>query len=153
MRGQERYASSWADWAEAQGGQTAEQWQQYFEKVVRPQWLRDPVSKREEMKKRVEKKQEEEYHKQGQSIDQDASESAKSNVQVAESEVSQEEAPERPSGFDDERFEELLKDKQSDGILSAYTLYAREKKQETLDTQPSWSFSECLQVQFQSNHR
>ncbi|KAJ4344979.1 hypothetical protein N0V95_006057 [Ascochyta clinopodiicola] len=50
------YQTSWASWAKHMDNQTAAQWQQYYEKVVRPQWLRDPVSKRERIRKRVEEK-------------------------------------------------------------------------------------------------
>ncbi|KAF9697883.1 hypothetical protein EKO04_004405 [Ascochyta lentis] len=50
------YQNSWANWAENKDNQTAAQWQQYYEKVVRPQWLQDPVSKREQIRKRVEER-------------------------------------------------------------------------------------------------
>ncbi|UPX20454.1 uncharacterized protein EKO05_0010684 [Ascochyta rabiei] len=50
------YQASWANWAKDMDNQTAAQWQQYYEKIVRPQWLRDPVSKRERIRKRVEEK-------------------------------------------------------------------------------------------------
>lgn len=44
---------AWAGWAESKDNQTAEQWRQYYEKVVRPQWLRDSVSKREQIRRKV----------------------------------------------------------------------------------------------------
>ncbi|KAG9199890.1 hypothetical protein G6514_007790 [Epicoccum nigrum] len=50
------YAKGWAKWAEDQGKQTAEQWRQYYEKVVRPQWLKDPESKRERIRKKVQER-------------------------------------------------------------------------------------------------
>ncbi|KAJ8104526.1 hypothetical protein OPT61_g10711 [Boeremia exigua] len=47
------YESAWIDWAKDKDNQTVEQWQQYYEKVVRPQWLKDPVSKREQIRRTV----------------------------------------------------------------------------------------------------
>lgn len=58
VEGEERYDEAWEQWAESQDNQTVEQWRQYFEKVVRPQWLRDPDWKREQIKQRVEAKHE-----------------------------------------------------------------------------------------------
>lgn len=51
-----QYAKAWANWAENQANQTAEQWRQYYEKVVRPQWLIDPESKRERIKQKVQER-------------------------------------------------------------------------------------------------
>lgn len=56
----EKYETAWKGWAEMQDNQTPEQWQQYYEKVVRPQWLRDPGSKRNQIKLKVEKRHERE---------------------------------------------------------------------------------------------
>lgn len=58
------YEKAWKQWAKAQDNQTAEQWQQYYEKVVRPQWLRDPERKRQEVKQKVEKRHEEQSQSQ-----------------------------------------------------------------------------------------
>ncbi|CAN9088275.1 hypothetical protein CC77DRAFT_1098951 [Alternaria alternata] len=58
-KGTDEYGTHWAQWAEAKGEQTAEQWQQYYEKVVYPQWLVDPVSKREKIKRQVERQHDE----------------------------------------------------------------------------------------------
>ena len=63
------YEKAWKQWAKAQDNQTAEQWQQYYEKVVRPQWLRDPERKRQEVKQKVEKRHEEQS--QSQTVDQE----------------------------------------------------------------------------------
>lgn len=51
-----QYAKAWANWAENQANQTAEQWWQYYEKVVRPQWLKDPESKRERIRQKVQER-------------------------------------------------------------------------------------------------
>lgn len=49
----DEYTAAWAAWADTKT-QSAEQWRQYFEKVVLPQWKRDPVWKRKEIRKEVE---------------------------------------------------------------------------------------------------
>jgi hypothetical protein len=47
------YEAAWAKWAESRDNQTAKQWQQYYEQIVRPQWRLDPVSMRERIRKTV----------------------------------------------------------------------------------------------------
>ncbi|OAL52528.1 hypothetical protein IQ07DRAFT_642208 [Pyrenochaeta sp. DS3sAY3a] len=54
VAGQDGYEGAWTSWAENQNKQTADQWRQYYEQVVRPQWLRDPEWKREQITKKVE---------------------------------------------------------------------------------------------------
>ncbi|KAH4026868.1 DNA-binding protein RAP1 [Parastagonospora nodorum] len=101
------YEKAWKKWAEAQDNQTAEQWQQYYEKVVRPQWMRDPESKRQQVKQNVDKKHEAQSHsqtadqQQQEDLHQDASTGATSTG--AESNKISKEAPvaagnERPQG-------------------------------------------------------
>jgi len=70
VEGQDDYLSAWDGWAENQGNQTAEQWRQYYEKVVRPQWLRDPVSKREKIRKKMEEKHDAENARRSQALTQ-----------------------------------------------------------------------------------
>lgn len=53
---QSSYETSWTTWAENKDNQTAEQWRQYYEKVVRPQWFRDSASKRESIRRKVEER-------------------------------------------------------------------------------------------------
>lgn len=55
----ERRDTAWANWAEAQNNQTVGQWRQYYDKVVRPSWLRDPEWKREHVRAKVEKRRNE----------------------------------------------------------------------------------------------
>jgi hypothetical protein len=59
MDDKSRYDEAWKLWAQSQDNQTAEQWRQYYEKVVRPQWLRDPEWKRKQVKEKVQKRYEE----------------------------------------------------------------------------------------------
>ncbi|KAF2825368.1 hypothetical protein CC86DRAFT_371062 [Ophiobolus disseminans] len=54
----EDYEKAWEGWAEQQENQTAEQWRQYYEKVVRPQWLRDPEWKRKQINAKMEARHE-----------------------------------------------------------------------------------------------
>ncbi|KAF2026597.1 hypothetical protein EK21DRAFT_103128 [Setomelanomma holmii] len=54
--GEMRYEEAWGKWAESQDNQTPNQWRQYFEKVVRPQWLRDPEWKRLQIRQNIDKK-------------------------------------------------------------------------------------------------
>ncbi|KAF2624530.1 hypothetical protein BU25DRAFT_493518 [Macroventuria anomochaeta] len=60
------YDTAWTNWAEKQDNQSAAQWRQYYEKVVRPQWLRDPVSKRECIRKKVEERNQDDSSSQTQ---------------------------------------------------------------------------------------
>jgi hypothetical protein len=59
MSGTDDFNDAWEQWADSQANQTAEQWRQYYNKVVRPQWERDPDWKRKQIKKRVERRHEE----------------------------------------------------------------------------------------------
>jgi hypothetical protein len=58
MKDKEDYGKAWRQWATSQDNQTADQWRQYYEKVVYPQWLRDPEWKRVQVKQKVEKRHE-----------------------------------------------------------------------------------------------
>jgi hypothetical protein len=51
MSGTDDFNDAWEQWADSQANQTAEQWRQYYHKVVRPQWERDPDWKRKQIKK------------------------------------------------------------------------------------------------------
>ncbi|USP79554.1 E3 SUMO-protein ligase nse2 [Curvularia clavata] len=123
-RGTERYDSAWEEWAKSQG-KTAEQWRQYFEKVVHPQWLRDTEYKRERIKRRVEKKHE---------VEEDVTPSQP--IDEVFSQISQPEEEEEADSDFDERFEALISDNSNRGIPAGYRFYALEKKQQTLDAQP-----------------
>lgn len=133
VHGTEQYDSGWEEWAKTQGDKTAEQWRQYFEKVVRPQWLRDPEWKRAKIKTQVEKKHDsEENVSQSQQITEAFSQTSGLGAEALGPQL-------------DERFEDLIDDKSNKGgIPAGYKFYAREKKQETLDAQPGRGVSECL---------
>ncbi|EUC44078.1 hypothetical protein COCMIDRAFT_99119 [Bipolaris oryzae ATCC 44560] len=138
----DEYDAAWEKWAEEQGKQTAVQWRQYFEKVVRPQWLIDPVSKREKIKRKVEKKHDEENQIQSQSISQPFSQSVKPEEEAAQSTVPVEgDTPVQTPGLNDERFEELINSEHNNKVPSAYKFFAREKKQETLNAHPGRGYT------------
>lgn len=132
VAGNEDEEAAWSAWAENQGKRTAEEWRQYFEKVVRPQWLRDPVWKREQIRKKREKK----HSKVNETEQMAASASGASQEKEKASEVH------KPSESEDERFEQLLKRRRKDQTSAAYTYFAREKKWETWNAQPGLSYSE-----------
>jgi hypothetical protein len=67
MSGTDDFNDAWEQWADSQANQTAEQWRQYYHKVVRPQWERDPDWKRKQIKKRVERRHEESDSSESQS--------------------------------------------------------------------------------------
>lgn len=138
----EQYDASWTQWAEHQGKQPAEQWRQYYEKVVRPQWLRDPEWKRKEVKKKVEERHEETSAGQSQTS---PSQQAKSDRAQPEAvpilEEPKDEASE-PSKNEHENFEQLLLAKRDHSMPAAYTYYAREKKSALWQAQPSLDYSE-----------
>lgn len=137
-RGTERYDSAWKEWAEGQP-QNSEQWRQYFEKVVHPQWLRDDESIRAKMKRQVEKEHEtKEEDTQSQLIDGVFSQGSKLEAEAPASEF-------------DERFEALISGGSNEGIPAGYKFYAREKKQLALDAQLGRGASKCLCIQYQGN--
>ena len=145
LAGQERYDTSWSEWAEAQGKQTAEQWRQYFERVVRPQWLRDPASKREEIKKRVMSKHDDNSSTQSSKPSQQQQDLHQAEV-LAESAavVSPQMAvpkTNKPDQVEVEDFENMLIARRDQSVPAAYTFYAREKKWSMWNAEPSLSYS------------
>ncbi|CAO2647617.1 Nn.00g085390.m01.CDS01 [Neocucurbitaria sp. VM-36] len=144
LAGQERYDASWAEWAEAQANQTAEQWRQYYEKVVRPQWLRDPLWKRVQIKKKIEKKYDGSSAGQSQSYSQqqhqelDEHEEATSTTTTSIEKASQ---AQKPSESEDEHFEQLLEGGRDNQDAAAYIHYAREQKWSTWNAQPGLDYT------------
>jgi hypothetical protein len=136
-KGTDEYETHWAGWAELRGKQTVQHWQQYYEKVVYPQWLRDPISKREKIKRQVEQKYDAEPASEGQPNGQQSPELGKPDEVLSATAAQEEAGTGQSSGSDDKRFEELLNDKGSEQLSPAYTLYALEKKQDTLNAQPA----------------
>jgi hypothetical protein len=82
-KGTDEYDTTWAQWAEFKDEQTGEQWQQYYEKVVYPQWLVDPVSKRQKIKRQVERKYDEARASESQPVTKDPLDSLKNSANIA----------------------------------------------------------------------
>ncbi|RYN35175.1 hypothetical protein AA0119_g9575 [Alternaria tenuissima] len=82
-KGTDEYDATWAQWAEFKDEQTGEQWQQYYEKVVYPQWLVDPVSKRQKIKRQVERKYDEARASESQPVTKDPLDSLKNSANIA----------------------------------------------------------------------
>jgi hypothetical protein len=110
-KGTDEYDTTWAQWAEFKGEQTGEQWQQYYEKVVYPQWLVDPVSKREKIKRQVERKHDEARASESQPVTKDPLDSLKNSANIA-SEIkapSSSTAHPEPSNFYEDQMERFTK--------------------------------------------
>jgi hypothetical protein len=152
--GENERLKAWEGWAELQDNQTAEQWRQYYDKVVRPQWLRDPEWKRKQITEKVEKKHEDDKHASQtmsqlhEDLHNEAAEATGGASTVHELTQSTEEAP-KPSvnqRVQERLFENLLEARgasESDNA-AAYVLYAREKKWSTWNAQPELDYSEYL---------
>jgi hypothetical protein len=147
----DRYTAAWKSWAEGRL-QTAEQWRQYFEKVVLPQWERDPVQKREKIRKEFEAKQEEVSSQkpiqgtQGQEdVEQETSELA--IVPGTPNGESSKDKRERYES-EDARFDHFLENHRRSKSSSAYFHYAREMKWSVWNQKPglgysAYSLSDC----------
>jgi hypothetical protein len=148
LKGTDGYESAWGGWAEEQGEQTVDQWQQYYDKVVYPQWLRDPVSKRDKIRRKMERKHGAERASEDQPTAQESPELGKPNAIPSATAAQQEVGTQKPSRSEDKRFEELLKEDQQERLSPAYTLYALEKKQDMLNTQPTLDHGKYIEPNF-----
>jgi uncharacterized protein YifE (UPF0438 family) len=142
----ETYDETWKAYAEGKR-QTVEQWKQYFEKVVAPQWHQDPVSKREKIKKKVEER-----------LAEPASQTA---TQITTSQLDVEHKTKTPdpeegqtpktkrvmkgreerSKSEDARFDRYLDERYKGKSSSAYVIYAREKKWSVWNDEPGLDYS------------
>ncbi|KAL1610669.1 hypothetical protein SLS60_002339 [Paraconiothyrium brasiliense] len=125
----EEYRQGWRGWAEGRP-QTAGQWRQYFEKVVWPQWREDPEEKHEEIRIRVEKRQEEEDRQQASQADENEGLSGQDEPE-GEPSTPPSKAPNtkrKRTDPDDNLFESYLNELHKGKSSSAYVLFAREKK-------------------------
>ncbi|PZC96477.1 Myb-DNA-bind-2 multi-domain protein [Pyrenophora tritici-repentis] len=138
-----RYDAKWVLWAEHRGEQTSEQWRQYYEKVVRPQWLRDPQSKRDRIREEMDQKHAEEKLSQSQSVREQLSEHEESDEEpVAPTPaIKESKAADQPSESEDEGFENFLNEEGASNPPAAYKLYAREMRQAASTAQPSLDYA------------
>jgi hypothetical protein len=152
IKGKDEYEKAWERWAESQDNQTAEQWRQYYDKVVRPQWLRDPEWKRKQITEKVEKKHEDDINasqimsQQPEDLHSDDAEASGEAPTVLEPLHAAEEAPEPSVGnrMQEELFDGLLEARGTSDSddTAAYVLYARERKWSTWNAQPELDYSE-----------
>jgi hypothetical protein len=157
LKGKKDYDEAWEKWAQAQDNQTVDQWRQYFEKVVRPQWKRDPEWKREQIKKRVEERHQ---ATSSQSTDDEAEVEAEAEAEVVgvtpaikeSSAATPEPTEEEPVGDEptevndsqDILFEQELEAKRvGNNNAAAYFFFAREHKWSTWNAQPELNYSKC----------
>ncbi|KAF2680888.1 hypothetical protein K458DRAFT_344746 [Lentithecium fluviatile CBS 122367] len=151
----QKYLDAWKAWAEDQETRTADEWRQYFEKVVLPQWERDPVWKRENVRKEVEKKREE-------TASQKASQRSPSPADAeATKTVEPEAGPSTPKGkrklkrteSEDARFDQYLEERHKSKYSSAYVYFARDKKWSVWNEEPGLDYTElhmALMTQWES---
>jgi hypothetical protein len=138
----EKYKSAWLGFAEMKGSQTADQWRQYYEKFVRPQWLRDPEWKKVAIKKRME--QEIEGGSPSQTTESDERQHAeleKETEAPAAPTLEGDTVVDEPTAPEDEHIEKPLRNEVSARVPPAYTMYARERKWDTLNAQPGLDYS------------
>jgi hypothetical protein len=154
VEGKKNYDQAWEKWAKAQDNQTVDQWRQYFEKVVRPQWQRDPESKREQIRNKVEERHQAAFSQQ---MNEEAEAEAEAIPAVDESNVAAqhpteaeptEDEPTEVNDTQDVLFEQELEAKRigSDNA-AAYFYYAREQKWSTWNAQPELDYSQCNSVE------
>ncbi|KAH7397337.1 hypothetical protein BKA66DRAFT_408698 [Pyrenochaeta sp. MPI-SDFR-AT-0127] len=145
LSGHERCNASWAQWAESQAKQTAAQWRQYYEKVVRPQWLRDPAWKREQIKKKIETKYDGSSTNHSQTFSQQQHEVLDKQEAVnTASAMAQEDIKKEAHNTSELNLEllQLLNSERNDPDATAYTLYAEEKKPSLCQAQPELNYIE-----------
>ncbi|KAH9876671.1 hypothetical protein J1614_003803 [Plenodomus biglobosus] len=171
----EKHSQAWTKWAAFQDDQTAEQWRQYYEKVVRPQWERDPEWKRQQIKKKIEEKhgedvsqsdaasqqqQEQEQEQEQENVEEDATiapeqpppavvrpaETANNTATISQRGV------QRSVDTEAGKFEQLLATKQKHSTAAAYIYYAREMTQSVWTAQPSLDSSGMHKVLIRQWH-
>jgi hypothetical protein len=142
---QELYIEKWSNWAEFQGNQTAEQWRQYYEKIVRPTWQTDSPGKRAEIKRKVQQMHDESSSSQAPPSNEqhhpEADKPEKDTVEPTDASLEGETVVEGPSAPAEERAEAIPKDQPRVRVSPAYTRYAGEKKWDVLDAQPGLDYS------------
>lgn len=148
----EDYLEGWQRLSE-ENSQTAEQWRQYFEKVVHPQWKRDPPSKREKIKKQAEQRNEEKLSQDAQHESDTREESIEKDASNAEPRPSSpnlkpSDARAKESNLEDERFELYLNDRRKGKASRAYVHFAQGMKWTVWNEQPGLDYSTHPQTRF-----
>lgn len=148
--GQE-FLNAWANWAEFKGKQSVDQWQQYYEKVVLPQWLIDPESKRQLIKEKIKKKhQDEDSSGPRQPVrkppeqPQETTASASTTLKKSSTVFPTSSVVQKPAETEVAKFEQLLAAKQNLATSAAYVYFAREKQSSTWADHPTLDHSKYM---------
>ncbi|KAF2713877.1 hypothetical protein K504DRAFT_530789 [Pleomassaria siparia CBS 279.74] len=156
----------WESWATTTH-QTAQQWKQFFWKTVKPQWERDPISKRDEARIRFEEK----YSGSEEGVKEEPMEEPMDEVVfVAHSTrgkgslSSQQDTTAEPSApkpkpnptksanrsfnlsAEDPLVQKYYKERRNKKLTLAYWFYSREKKFELWATQPDLDYTKLHQI-------
>ncbi|KAF1953804.1 hypothetical protein CC80DRAFT_494384 [Byssothecium circinans] len=147
---EQNYLDAWKALAEDKNAQSAEMWQQYFEKVVRPQWVRDPEWKRQKIRKLVEERHETKASQKA--TQENNTQNVGAQKETAETGQASTPRTESPKGKrkrkkdEDERFEEHLSKHHKGKASSAYVFFARERKYTVWHDQPGLDYTDLHQV-------
>ncbi|KAF2472627.1 uncharacterized protein BDR25DRAFT_333388 [Lindgomyces ingoldianus] len=130
------YLTAWEGWA---GGttQTADQWKQYFEKVVLPQWKQDPEWKREKIKNEFIERQARESKEKGEEAEAEAEMSGPSTSQAGSSKAVLEQGE---ASSEDALIEKFLKTRKGKAVATAYQFFARERKWVVWEDKPGLDY-------------
>lgn len=142
----EDYTKAWNAYAE-NTLRTAEQWRQFYEKIVKPKWDSDPPEKRAETKQREEarlKGIEDIINTTSNQSDTDE-EGSEDKIPVQSCEESTRPTTKgtkrKRSRSEDDRFDEYLETRHKGKSSSAYVLFARGNKYEVWDDHPDLDYS------------
>jgi hypothetical protein len=149
------YIKGWQSWAKGTS-QTAEQWRQYFEKIVLPQWEQDGSAKKKTIKDRVARRHDPEKEDEGE--DEVDVEGGVTEMQTESPAVlgpstptpkrkREQSAPVIGAPSEDALVEQFLKERGGHRAQDAYMFWAREKRLSMHDDDPpgsSYSYGESI---------
>lgn len=137
------YMDAWESWAKGTP-QTAEQWRQYYEIVVRPQWKNDTPKKKEHVEAKVAKRHEAEEVEEGE--EGEATEAVDPPTPMHEQGEEKAKPTTLDSGSDgfDTIIERFARERKGRKPMEAYMFWAREgngeRKQSVWEGQPGSSY-------------
>jgi hypothetical protein len=130
------YMKAWGKSAEGTG-KTAEQWKQYFERVVLPQWTQDLPARRAKVEQIVRERQNEEAEK----VDSGSETEEEPQEPTKATEGSKSLQERTRSNSEDSRFDQYLENRSKGKEPSGYTFYARERKWGVWNDSPGLDYS------------
>ncbi|ORY02686.1 hypothetical protein BCR34DRAFT_635959 [Clohesyomyces aquaticus] len=133
------YLPAWGNWA---GGtsQTAEQWKQYFEKVVLPQWQKDPQGKKDQVTQRWTERKAREKE------DEDVPETASAGPSTPKANHPQMDGVEDEASPDEELVNKFLRTRKGKDASIAYAFFSRERKYAVWEDKPGLTYQELHKV-------